>query len=183
MVKASGAWPTQCALLSSHAPLPLCFVTITGPGRSLMDVDRFDIWTRGLSSGRSRRGALGIVLGSSLGLFGLAAPGSAKRKHKHKRKVKRVPPPPPQPICQTGDSICTNAKTCNGTGAPCTCGTTAEGTSVCTTVDPSFCKGFTQCDASTICTAPRVCVDVSGCCPSPLPAGSRACLLPCENPA
>jgi hypothetical protein len=147
-----------------------------------MDVDRFDTFTRQLTTGRSRRGALGVALGGSLGLLGLAAPGTAKRHKKHKRKKRQQTPPPPQPICQAGDSICTNPKTCNSTGALCTCGTTAEGTSVCTSADQSFCAGFTQCNASTICTPPRVCVNVSGCCPSPLPAGSMACLLPCENP-
>lgn len=147
-----------------------------------MDVDRFDSLTRQLTAGLSRRGALGVAVGGALGLLGLGSPGMAKRHKRRKRKGQQTPPPP-QPACQAGDSICTKPAPCNSTGALCTCGTTAEGTSVCTTADESFCAGFTQCDASTICTPPRVCVDVSGCCASPLPAGSRACLLPCENPA
>ncbi len=78
---------------------------------SRMDDTRFDKLLRSLSSGASRRGALGLLLGGPLALLGLAeteAKKGKKGKGKDKGKGKGKPPPPPPPFCpgRPGGTVC-----------------------------------------------------------------------------
>jgi hypothetical protein len=71
---------------------------------------------------------------------------------------------------------------CNAVGqGVCHCGISAEGNPVCASTI-GFCQELEPCNSSADCTAPRACVDVSGCCAPSLPSGSRTCLLPCASP-
>ena len=106
----------------------------------------------------------------------LAVKADEKHRKKKRRRKKRK-----KPICRANATFCANAVACQRSGERCVCGTTAEGRALCVS-DQDFCAGFTQCDSSAQCTAPRSCVDISGCCAQPLPSGSRTCLLPCANP-
>jgi hypothetical protein len=54
----------------------------------MMDIDRFDALTRSLSDTRSRRGALGTLVGGTFGLLGIASAVAKKGKGKKKPKPK-----------------------------------------------------------------------------------------------
>src|SRR4051812_26024409 len=82
-----------------------------------MDPHRFDGLARELTRARSRRGALAAVLGSALGLLGLAETTAKHKKKHHKKKhspppvspppesPSPPPPPPPPPLaCGSGSS-------------------------------------------------------------------------------
>jgi len=151
-----------------------------------MDVDRFATLTRSmtgaLSTRPARRGVTralaGLTLAGTLGgLRDLLTVEANKKHHNKKRRRKKRK----QRLCRADASFCVNAVACNRSGERCFCGRTAEGATLCA-AEQDICVGFTQCDSSAQCTAPRVCVDVSGCCAQALPPGSRACLLPCANP-
>ena len=89
-----------------------------------MESTRFDGLTRSLTEARSRRGALAAVLGSSLGLLGLAdvvakKKGKGKKKKNGKKNTKggtstgQPPPPPPSPPPPTcAESCASNCATC-----------------------------------------------------------------------
>jgi hypothetical protein len=109
-----------------------------------MDPHRFDTLTRSLTETRSRRGALAVVLGSSLGLLGLADAAAKNKKKKGKDKDKDKgkkntnggtptgqPPPPSAPSC--AETCASNCATCAFRAAgPTLCGDYYE-TSGCAT--------------------------------------------------
>jgi hypothetical protein len=110
-----------------------------------MDSTRFDIITRLLSSGRSRRGIAPLLGGFTLGgvltpLLRLTTEAKKKKRKKKRKKKKKVVPPPPdcasgrklcQGQCIPQGACCTTAD-CTG-GAPCTGGVCAcpPGTGTC----------------------------------------------------
>jgi hypothetical protein len=65
-----------------------------------LDAEQFDVLTRALFAGSSRRVTLGLALGGFLGALGLAdvdARKKGKKKKKSKNKQPTPPPPPPPP--------------------------------------------------------------------------------------
>ena len=68
----------------------------------VVDRDRFDAFARFFSAARSRRGALGALLGFVL--LGGSLESSAKNKHKHKKRMKRKH--------QASDGTCFGTKDC-----------------------------------------------------------------------
>ncbi len=92
----------------------------------------------------------------------------------------------PRSTCPATASFCADLPSCHATDPDgCFCGTTIEGNTVCA-ANQVFCTGgFTNCQRSAECTAPRACIDISGCCgpgAGTLPAGTGICLLPCADP-
>jgi Chaperone of endosialidase len=101
-----------------------------------MDADRFDTLTRSLTETHSRRGALAAVLGSSLGLLGLAdvaannkkkGNGNKKKRNKGGNPTGQLPPPPDStapPPDATCNPPCRGGQVCDGENCVCTNGTT-----------------------------------------------------------
>jgi hypothetical protein len=82
----------------------------------------------------------------------------------------------PQSTCLTNAAACPTATSC---GTNCRCGVTKEGQTVCWN-DLNFCTVLNPCTSSAGCAVGRVCVDVSGCCSPPQPAGSGNCVARCD---
>jgi hypothetical protein len=176
-----------------------------------MDGSQFDTLLRGLTSARSRRGALVGLLGGALGLFGLTQ-SEAKHKHKkHKKKGKVSPPPSPLPTCS--DGIKNGSETgvdCGGpdcprcpTGQGCasrsdcasavctagTCGTCTPG-EFCTATQECFCVGPNAGVASPVCVTGGAGPTQGGCeaCPAGTICadfgnpGEVICSTPCTAP-
>jgi hypothetical protein len=92
-----------------------------------MDGSQFDTLLRGLTTARSRRGAVVGLLGGTLGLFGLTET-EAKHKHKKHKKHKKPPgsgsppasppvsPPPSPPASPPPGRIATADATCGASG-------------------------------------------------------------------
>lgn len=87
-----------------------------------MDGPRFDIATRALTGDTPRRGVLGLLLGSALGLAGLTGTAGGKGKKKGKKKKKK------------SDRCATFARECKGG-----CGNGAE---CCSTSDCEKCRNL-----------------------------------------
>ena len=95
-------------------------------------------------------------------------------------------------VCQAGS--CFPQSTCPAFGPPacgpsatacgpdCGCGVSAEGNIVCIQSEPA-CEAPTPCTTSADCPFGKACIDISGCCETPLPPGSRNCFAPCAAPA
>jgi hypothetical protein len=121
-----------------------------------MDPHRFDTLTRSLTETRSRRGTLAALLGSTLGLLGLAdaAAKNKKKKGKGKDKGKKNTnggnptgqPPPPPPSC---------AASCSSNCA--TCAYRADGPTLC-------CDGYgsLSCENARVCTSDNDCTEAPG---------------------
>jgi hypothetical protein len=100
-----------------------------------MDGSQFDTLLRGLTTARSRRGAVLGLLGGTLGLLGFSDTEAKKHKKKKKKHGGGSPPPSPpvspptsgcQPHCQgkqCGDDGCGSVCGGCGTGQVCTSGT------------------------------------------------------------
>ena len=96
-------------------------------GWSSVASDRFDSLIRRLSETRPRRGALGLLLGSSIGLLGLTETEARKKKGKHKKKHRD-----PVPTCS--DGLKNGSETdidCGGTCGPCENGKTCASLTDC----------------------------------------------------
>ncbi len=83
-------------------------------------------------------------------------------------------PPATTSICVDPNAEC---------GATCECGRSAEGNVLCLESE-AFCTTPPRptCTTSASCPAGQACVDVSTCCNTPLPAGSKVCLPRCAAP-
>lgn len=91
-----------------------------------MDGSQFDTLLRGLTSSRSRRGALLGLLGGAVGLLGLTKVEAKHKKKKHRKKGGGSPPvsPPPPPQCPASCPSCqecVNGQSCTpkGNGSSC----------------------------------------------------------------
>ncbi len=91
-----------------------------------MDNSRFDTLTRSLTGVRSRRGALGALLGGTLGSLGVVTEARKKKKKKKKSTATVPPPPPPSgPAPTCSDAVKNGNETdvdCGGGTCP-PCGT------------------------------------------------------------
>jgi hypothetical protein len=149
-----------------------------------MDDSRFDALTRAFTTARSRRAALGTLLGGTLGLLGLAdtsarksCPPCKKRKHGKCKANKRLngtacpggtcqdgrcrqvsseeqPPPEPSPTCPAGE--CSRKIPC---GPGCACLDIGGGTRRCLAV--GACSGVGPCERGT-CGSGCTCVNPGG---------------------
>src|SRR3954469_11195200 len=91
-----------------------------------MDGKQFDGLLRGLTSARSRRGAVVRLLGGAVGLLGLTATEAKHHKKKHHKKKHGGSPPASPPASPPPLPVCTPAcqgKTCGEDGCGGSCGT------------------------------------------------------------
>jgi hypothetical protein len=140
-----------------------------------MDGSRFDSLLRGVTTARSRRGAVVGLMAGTLGLLSLTESEAKHKKKHHKKKGKGSPPasPPPPPVPTCTDGIQNGTETgvdCGGscprcpTGQGCnsrrdcasavcaagTCGTCTPG-EFCTATQECFCVGPNAGVASPVC--------------------------------
>jgi hypothetical protein len=157
-----------------------------------MDGSQFDTLLRGLTSARSRRGAVVGLLGGALGLLGLAE-SEAKHKKKHYKKKGGGSPPvsppasPPPPPCvpesetttcggqcgtrtnncgQAVECFCPASKVClvNGTcGISCANGVTCQRTDVCFGCPQPNTEGQSICSGNVDCRTRPPCRTTQDC--------------------
>jgi hypothetical protein len=82
----------------------------------------------------------------------------------------------PKSTCPVNAAACPTATSC---GTNCRCGVSKEGQTVCWN-DTNFCTALFPCTSSAGCAVGRVCVDISGCCSPPQPAGTGNCVARCD---
>jgi hypothetical protein len=80
-----------------------------------MQADRLDALARAMTTARSRRGTLGIVLSASLGVLGVSAAAAGKKPHRKpkKRKPKKAAPKQLGQACTPGRDTCSGGLKCD----------------------------------------------------------------------
>ena len=88
----------------------------------------------------------------------------------------------PRSTCpETITSVCSLDPSGTSCGSNCYCGRSTEGNLLCF-ANETFCTTLRACLTSANCPAGQACVDVSGCCGTPLPAGAKTCVARCAAP-
>ena len=157
-----------------------------------MEDSHFDTLTRSLTGVRSRRIALGALLGGTLGSLGvMEAEGKKRKKKKQKKRPTATSPNPVSPLptgCPTGQDAC--GGTCCKTGEACadpttqTCkvegGICTSALDICTTFDAQA----SRCDDQTrvtMCTCVQTGTGRSFCRQSGHPCFDCSSDSECEN--
>jgi hypothetical protein len=109
-----------------------------------MQADRLDALARAMTTARSRRGTLGIVLSASLGVLGVSAAAAGKKPHRKPKKKKSVKPKQLRQPCTRGKDRCAGNLTCDTPTTRHTCSSTVQGASTWCCVPPG--GSCTECD-------------------------------------